>query len=318
MARPRSGFFSRGARVAALAGILGAAPAPVEADPAHERVCQAEGASCAALTFEGLSYPYPREAGSYLFIDGGVYPYIDATDDLLGSSTVALPGGTPITAGRLLERLGLERPGGERLVPVAGYGSNPAPTQIARKFRREIASGGFVMPVMKGRLEGYDVVWTPLFVSYGGMPSTLFPSPGTTVDIWINWMRPEDVQRMDRTEGVGDHWYRRTRLQDAIYSFDGPQPASLDVYVSCYGALAISGRPASLESVPATGRSFEERDSVSALRSVLRDVGAGDVVDLVHANVVDPAVREANTKRLAARQLFAEGSFARGTCEPAR
>ena len=39
--------------------------------------------------------------------------------------------------------------------------------------------GSAVIPVMKGRLTGYDVVWTPVFVEYGAMPATLTPSPGT-------------------------------------------------------------------------------------------------------------------------------------------
>jgi len=305
---------AHGAYAAVLMAAVLAAPAAIAAETGAAR-CKANGASCPGLVYRGLSYPYAREPGSYLFIDGGIYPYLIATSDLLGDSTVALPDGSPITVGALLDDLGLAGREDERLVPIAGYGSNPAPVQIERKFASEIAEGGLVMPVMKGELDGYDIVWTPFFTDYGAVPSTIFPSPGTTVDIWINWMREKDVERMDATERLGEEWYARVPLTGARYRFEGPHPDSLDVYVSCYGALKLEGGVAAVASVPAGGRRFGGFDEVEVLRAMLPHTGAGSVVSLVHANVDDAAARARNSVSIEGLGTFGEGPFGRDACK---
>lgn len=304
----------------ALVALVAAAalPAlPAAAAATGEAHCRKSGASCPGLVYQGLTYPYLREEGSYLFVDGGIYPYLVATTDLLGDSTVALPDGSSLTVAALLDELGIDAGTDQPLVPIAGYGSNPAPSQIARKYRDEIAKGGFVMPVMKGEIEGYDVVWTPFFTAYGAIPSTIFPVPGTTVDIWINWMRQSDVERMDATEHVGGNWYTRVAIEGATYRFEGPQPARLDVYVSCHGAMKIGGEIAAVASVPAAGRRLTPYGEVDVLRAVLPRVGADDIVGLVRATVSDEAARAANSASIAGLGTFAPGSgpFARGGCE---
>lgn len=268
-----------------------------------EVLCREAGASCAGLVFEGMTYPFAREAGSYLFVDGGIYPYVVATRDLLGASTVALPDGTVMSAGALLERLGVANRAAEALVPVAGYGASPAPAEIGRRFADEIAAGGFVMAVMKGELDGFDVVWSPVFADNGAMAVTLFPSPGTTVDFWVNWVRAADVARMD--EPVAG-WSRRVVLENVTSRFEGPQPAALEVPVSCFGALAVDGAVQAVAAVPAGGRAFEAADSMVALEMVRPLTGAADVVSLLRANVSDAAVREENSTRIAGLGVFAE------------
>ena len=58
--------------------------------------------SCPDLVYQGLTYPFPRLAGSYLFVDGAAYPYLRVTDHLLGDSTVQLPDRSEIAVGDLL------------------------------------------------------------------------------------------------------------------------------------------------------------------------------------------------------------------------
>ncbi|MEM6583533.1 MAG: hypothetical protein AAF699_19805, partial [Pseudomonadota bacterium] len=205
----------------------------------RDNICGDPHISCPALVYQGLTYPYPRESGSFLFIDGASYPYTKITGDLLGDSEVRLPGDITLKVSDLLEKLGLEELKNQRLHAVVGYGSNPAPSQLSRKYAADIGTRGIVMPVIKGSIEDYDVVWTPLFVQYGSMPSTLFPSPGTKTDIWINWMTTDQRERADQTERLSENWYTRTTLSPEAVEFAGPNPDMLEVYISCYGALDL-------------------------------------------------------------------------------
>ncbi len=257
-----------------------------------------DGKSCANLVYQGFTYPFPREPGSYLFIDGDAYPYLQVSDNLLGDSTVRLPDGSAIAVKDLLAALDLADLVDEPLLPTVGYGSNPAPSQLARKFRRQSIASSAVIPVMKGRLTGYDVVWTPVFVEYGAMPATLTPSPGTDVDIWVTWLTEPLVEHMSETEHVGD-FYAFAELTGVDYAFDGPDPKALEVYLSCFGALTMAGETLAVAAVPALQRRFRPIDSPTALDSVRPTLDwQGSVLELLYANVSAPAERAARTGKL--------------------
>jgi hypothetical protein len=266
--------------------------------------------SCAELVYLGFTYPYPRVPGSFLFIDGAIYPYIHATDHLLEDSTVRLPDNTAISVSDLLSRLGMKDPIAQPLTPVIGYGSNPSPEQLSRKFAWERFRSDAVIPVMKGEIADYDVVWTPLFVGYGGMPATIAPSPGTEVDVWITWLGPAETARMNDSEGAGS-LYADVLLAGAKYRFDGPQPNGVRLYVSCSGALTIDGETLAVAAVPARGRHFRAVNEAEALEAVFPTIGwTGSVLDLLHTNVTDPQVRGELNDRI--RPLGAMPPFHQG------
>ncbi|MEM9224606.1 MAG: hypothetical protein AAGB11_19720 [Pseudomonadota bacterium] len=278
--------------------------------------CSKANLSCPQLIYEGLTYPYPREPGSYLFIDGGVYPYANATENLLGDSTVYLPGGKTIKVSDLLAAMGLEDRMNLDLVPVAGYGSNPAPSQLSRKFAKEILDRSVVMPVMKGWIDEHDVVWTPFFTSYGALPSTIYPSPGVRADIWVNWMTEPLVRRMDESERLSGGRYQRVDLSEASYDFDGPNPEQLQLYVSCFGALKVDGKIHPLSAVPAEGRKTAAMDVVEVL-GVVQPVVAPDlsVLEMIHQAVSNPDQRRLYTSALAPFRTFREeGEFSKIDC----
>ena len=257
---------------------------------ADKAACWDRGFSCANLVYQGYTYPYEREEGSYLYVNGGVYPYVNVTDDLLGDSTVRLPHGQVMTVKALLAALGLEHKTGAKLSPVIGYGSNPAPTQINRKLNVKKFQGDVVVPVMKGTLKDFDVAWTPVFVSYGSMPATLTPSPGTDVDLWVTWLDDEAIQVFDGTEHdnpSGRPLYVNSTIKGADYQFEGPDPDNMQVYLSCFGPLTIDGKTYAVSLVPAKGRRFTPISSPEAVRAVMPALGwQGDVLDLIYDNVV--------------------------------
>jgi hypothetical protein len=264
--------------------------------------CQNQGFSCANLVFQGFTYPYRREPGSYLYVNGGIYPYETVTDDLVGDSTVRLPDGSVMRVDSLLEALGLEGRSQAQLRPVIGYGSNPAPSQLARKFRPENFEAGVVIPVMKGTLKDFDVVWTPVFVSYGAMPATITPSPGTTVDVWVTWLDEQTGWAMNATEHANPDAYPlyvATTLEAVNYDFDGPDPSGFSIYVSCFGALSMEGTTYAVASVPALDRRYRPVTGPEMMTAVLPYLdGPDSVLELIASNVMNPDMRATRNVKL--------------------
>lgn len=269
-----------------------------KSEETETRNCGGLNYSCEELVELGFTYPFSREYDSYLFVNGAVYPYRKITDHLLDDSVVRLPDRTEVSVRKLLTTFGLDSEMNKSLVPVIGYGSDPAPSQLRRKFIRSGFRGDAVIPVIKGRLRDYDIVWSPFFVSYGAMPSTITPSPGTDVEIWVTWLDEETVGRMNSSEGTGE-LYALGWLRDVQFELEGPKPKEMLVYVSCFGALRVDGTVLALASVPATKRTWRPVDSASALRAVMSKLGwHGSVLDLLYANVTSPSGRAERTRKI--------------------
>ena len=141
--------------------------------------------------------------------------------------------------------------------PVLAVGSNMSPMQLARKFP-DPAHG--TIPVTRARLRDFDSVYSTHFSSYGAIPATLFPSPGTTVTLFITWLNAEQEERMHETEVASEN-YGFCRLDDVEMEIEsgpaGGGSTGLDylfAYVSSRGAAAIDGEPVPLSEVPAENR----------------------------------------------------------------
>ena len=306
--------------VALVFALMFAPQAPATA----KNVCRDQGANCAHLVYRGFTYPYERLETSYLYVNAGVYPYVTITENLLRDSTVRLPDDSVVTVKKLLKKLGLQEKAKMTLSPVVGYGSNPAPAQLERKFRAKSLEGNVVIPVMRGSLKDFDIAWTPVFVSYGAMPSTITRSPGTEVDVWITWLDEEAVKEMDATERADPArrpLYVRSRLEGAEYQFDGPQPEAIELYVSCFGPLTINGKTYAVDAVPAKGRKFVPVSSPEALNTVLPILEwEGDVLELLYDNVVSPENRAERSTRLKSYGAFPDIPGAEGlaACKQSR
>jgi hypothetical protein len=282
--------------IAAVICVLAGAAA--RAESAGSRECAGLDYSCEELVQLGFTYPFAREPGSYLFVNGVAYPYVKTTEKLLDDSVIRLPDATEMSVRALLSAFGLESQIDRTLAPVIGYGSDPSLAQLQRKFLKSGFHGPAVIPVVKGRLRDYDIVWSPFFVSYGAMPSTIVPSSGTDVEIWVTWLEKDAVRRMNQSEGVGE-LYAFGWLRDVQFALDGPDPKQMLVYVSCYGALTVGGSMLALDAVPATNRSARAVDSAAALRVVLPTLGwHGSVFDLLYANVTSPSGRAERTRKV--------------------
>jgi hypothetical protein len=260
--------------------------------------CANEHLSCAELVELGLTYPYRRERGSYLFVDGAAFPYLRVTRQLLGDSLVSAAGEV-MSAAALIRLLHAPRRRGA-LTPVLAYGANANVDALRRKYLSPTHPMAAVIPVIKGRLADYDVTWTPQLVFNGAMPSTLVASPGTEVSVWTTWLAGAELRRMNATEGVGT-LYSAGRLRGAHLRLPGPPVRDPLVYVDCRGPLRIGDETIAVAGVPAAHRRFLARSSAAALDRVAPALDwRASALSLIVDNVRHPSWRRARDRRLAA------------------
>jgi hypothetical protein len=280
--------------LAAGCGGQGAGPGSTQA----ANRCAGAQLSCAQLVELGLTYPYRRERGSYLFVNGVAFPYVRVTRQLLGDSLVSAAGDV-MTAAALIRLLHAPQRRGP-LTPVLAYGANPNVDALTRKYLSPSDPMSAVIPVIKGRLADYDVTWTPQLVVNGAMPSTLTPSPGTEISIWTTWLASAELRRLNATEGVGTQ-YSVGRLRGARVRFPGPPVHDPLVYVDCRGPLRVGDQTLAVAAVPAQRRRFVPLSSAAALDRVAPTLHWREsALSLIVDNVRHPSARQARDQRLAA------------------
>ena len=188
------------------------------------------------------SYPFAIPDRSYLFQDGRFSP---------------------------LQPQDLER---AHRTPVLAAGSNQSPEQLARKFKTFSPGPASRIPVQRGELKDFDVVYAAHLARYGSIPATFQASPGTAVTVFVLWLDDPQLARMHETE--------------ANYTFDRLDGISLRLeegdtleiaysYSSKIGCLDFGGGCASLAEIPAQERRFPALSQDEAL-TALRDRLAPD------------------------------------------
>ena len=254
--------------------------------------------TCEELVALGYAYPYAREPGSYLCVNG-----VDLSGGLLSHGSVQV-GSKVVATATLLQTLGYADRITRRYIPVIGYGSNVTVSALTRKYTAATVKEHAVIPVTRAVLHDYDVVWSPHLVFNGAMPATIVPSRGTADEVWINWLDGAALQRMNETEGAGVI-YSYGALTRVRLDLEAPLSEPPHVYVDCYGALALNGLLQAISTIPARGRRFPAADSEHAMRSVASRIGWTDsVFALLLDNVRSPERRAARTLALSSLGRF--------------
>ena len=124
-------------------------------------------------------------------------------------------------------------------VPAA-VAANANVAALTRKFLTPRFPHPTAIPVIAGRIRGYDVAWSPHFSFNGSLPATIASSPGTTARVWVNWLNADQLQRMNATESIGQ-MYALGRLRAA------PQKAYKRMEVSAW-----LSKPESVDEAPMT------------------------------------------------------------------
>ena len=242
-------------------------------------------------------YPFPRPGFSFLYVDGEAWR-LNALGGSLEEAEVEVEERSA-SAGTLLRQRGLAAPAPlSQRTPVLAYGANAAPERLQRKFT---PFGPATFPVLQARLHGFDVVHAAHISSYGAVPATIAPSPGTVCDIAITWLDDRQLARMHETE-FRRHTYLfgplcNIRLEPDLL----PPMETVNTYVGGYGHIAPEGAPLALAAIPAEGRRFRTCSQTEALQAIQTMLGVpGPLDDFILEAIDDEAVRQERTARLRA------------------
>jgi hypothetical protein len=270
----------------------------------------------------GLSYPYERESGSYLFVNGTPYPYEFLGKDPLADGTVRAQGKV-VQVDTLLNDLSRTAkqprpdPMNKRTAIIA-YGSNAAVSALNRKFMSEkFARGWAIFPVLKGTLRNFEVVHAAHFVPVNGsFPAGIAYSAGAESEVWMTFLDEEEMKRMHASEGIDsdspESWYAYGKLENIRIQIPGwKELTSAFVYIDNYGALKIQEKNAALAKVP--GKPLSPKiaiaDALKSVEDIFTKIPASTDAEQKCAkwkgvekrlceNIVDPCARDARTDAL--------------------
>jgi hypothetical protein len=132
----------------------------------------------------------------------------------------------------------------ERLL---AYGANASPEALAAKL-------GEGEPLLAERvsLTGFDVVYSAHVSTYGAVPATLAPSPGTEVAAFALHLTASQRRALDATEP----------------NYELGEANGLPAYLSRHGCLELDGSPVALAAIPAAGRRLPVLDEPEVLERV--------------------------------------------------
>ena len=225
-----------------------------------------------------LAYPFSIPSGSYVFDGADAIPLDDYFSERGISSSELISGRTPVLA----------------------VGSNASPYQLRTK--RDCYSLFGEIPVIKARLSDFDVVYTSRITSYGSVPATLRPSPGTAVDLFVTFLNKEQLYPMDKSENAHrkNGNYRRELFTGGGLEMEGEfDPDEMWVYQSNRGCLLTGGECAALSAISARGRRFPAMSQAEVQEWVRGDLAPGATLDeFIRENIGDRAICEARNERL--------------------
>jgi hypothetical protein len=176
----------------------------------------ADSGEAAAILRRALEYPYAAPERSYLYRAGEAHELPDAGPDLSGRT------------------------------PLLSYGANAAPEALARKLASLPSEG---LPVMRAKLEGYDVVYSAHVSPYGAVPATLIESTGTTAPVFVLHPTPDQCALLTASEP----------------NYDLVEVNGVAAYRSKHGPLELDGSPVALAAVRSAGRTLPELDEPAIL-----------------------------------------------------
>jgi hypothetical protein len=181
----------------------------------------------------------------------------------------------------------------EGRTPVLAVGSNQSPVQLARKYG---LGSHHVVPVERGRLRDFDIVYAAHISSYGAVPSMLQCAPGVEVTLFVTWLDDAQLAIMHATEGN----YHFAEIDKVSLRLEGGRERkTVYLYVARLGHYVHDGAPVSLKVMPAEGRTNRVHDTAEMLRLVQQRLAHdGDHDDFVLRLADDHDFRRACIERL--------------------
>jgi hypothetical protein len=146
--------------------------------------------------------------------------------------------------------------------PLLSYGANAAPAVLARKLA---ALPDLPLPVLRGALDDFDVVYSAHISPYGAVPSTLQRSPGTRTPVFFAFPTAEQLQLLTATEPN----YELRRLAGLRAETElGVEIEATSAYLSRHGCLVLDDSEVALAAVEAIDRRLPALGEVEVLEWV--------------------------------------------------
>ena len=176
--------------------------------------------------FTALTYPGRRPRFSFFFTHHGIYRCpLRSLNGLLTARHLA--------------------PVSER-IPVLAYGSNACPGQLYRKYNQDSRLTN--VPVLYGRLNGADVVYSRRFTRGGYVPATLVRAR-RSLQSWVTLLTAEQLSAMDSTEGR-PNVYQLVEVAKLKFFMRRLQVSPLFTYLDVSGGVMVfERRPVSLRTM---------------------------------------------------------------------
>lgn len=240
-----------------------------------------------AIVERALGYPFDPPADSYALVGGSDLRFCSVKPGKLAESTV-VHRETEMSLEQACGMLGVASAALQAPRHLAlAYGSNGSPRALARKFAGSPADEvQLVLPVLRGRLAGFDITYSAHLSAYGSVPATLHPSPGVTSRAFLTLLTDDQLVRMAETE----FRYTLRRLGGMTFDSEHLECSECIVFVSRYGSFALDDAPVSLAAVEAAGRGDARvMSEPEALDSVRRSLGVDEELEqFIVNNVRDP------------------------------
>lgn len=241
-----------------------------------------------------LRYPFARPTGSVL-VGAAETLAIATLGDVAGDVFVETADGRRSLAALGSWPAGERFPDGRGRTPVLAVGANAAPAVLRAKLAG-VEGAGAPVPLLAGRLSGFDVVYSAHVSPHGAISATLQRSPGTSVAVHVTYLDAAQRAAVDATEPN----YRREPLSPtALALASGAKLTEVEAYVSRHGCLCFEGTEIALAAVPADGRVFPALSEPQVL-ALARTQLAPDLrlEDFVSEQLRDPAVAARRTREL--------------------
>jgi hypothetical protein len=189
--------------------------------------------------------------------------------------------------------------------PILAIGSNASPGQLTRKFSGPLfadrASPDGSIPVLTAAVDEVDVVYGAHVAWYGSLPATLLDTPGASAHVFMTWLTPRQLERMNETEGLG-HAYQ-LRPMDGVRCH-GEEVDSASGYVTVAGACILGGNPLGLSAIDAPGSPRPRGTQHEAWDLLAADMGYDvDGAALLHRVLGSPPWRNRVEAHLEAHRL---------------
>lgn len=118
-------------------------------------------------------------------------------------------------------------------MPVLAVGSNASVAQL----RAKLAQGLFAVPMIQTHAYGITPGVSAHVSRPGYIPATPIPTPGETSTLFVVWLDPDQLARIDATEPSYDRVALGIDVHPVTDATDGTPISTCDVYVSKHGHL---------------------------------------------------------------------------------